>query len=281
MGESPSKRIQPMNPSLKYHLKHAAAVAGFAGRPIHRQRRTLREFCVHLRDQMQYVPSLIVDVGVADGTFDIYTVFPRTRYLLVEPLAEFVPAMEWISRRYAAEIVIAAAGSIEGDTTIQFGSALDEMHGATLVDQMSTSDGKPLQTRTVPVRRLDCLISERGLTGSIFLKVDTQGSELDVVSSAQRILDRVEVIVVEASLFHFNQSQPEIGEVISSMAQIDYVPYDLFDGYNRPFDDALGQIDIAFVKRDGFFRNDQQYGDLEKRGARASAMRVIRRTLKF
>ncbi|NIQ16320.1 MAG: hypothetical protein GTO02_18595, partial [Candidatus Dadabacteria bacterium] len=38
-----------------------------------------------------------------------------------------------------------------------------------------------------------------------------------------------------------------------------FVIYDFLDGLFRPLDNALGQIDIVFVKRDGFFRQDHRW----------------------
>ncbi len=57
----------------------------------------------------------------------------------------------------------------------------------------------PSQLRRVPCRRLDTL---PGLPARIdLLKIDTEGAELDVVLSAEGLLDRVEAVLVEASAF--------------------------------------------------------------------------------
>jgi Methyltransferase FkbM domain len=113
----------------------------------------------------------------------------------------------------------------------------------------------------VPVRRLDRLVEERGLPGPFLLKIDTQGTELDVMRGAERILPQVDLVIAEVSFFNFRRkrNQPLVDDVLRFMDARGFFPYDVFGGFNRPLDDALGQIDIAFVKRDGRFRRDNRF----------------------
>jgi hypothetical protein len=53
-----------------------------------------------------------------------------------------------------------------------------------------------------------------------------------------------------------------VDEVLAFMAERDFFPYDVFGGYNRPLDNALAQLDIAFVKREGPFRCDHRFNDM-------------------
>ena len=47
---------------------------------------------------------------------------------------------------------------------------------------------------------------------------------------------------------------PEFFEVIKFMKDKGFVVYDILNGFYRPLDKALGQVDIVFVKEDGKFR---------------------------
>jgi hypothetical protein len=68
------------------------------------------------------------------------------------------------------------------------------------------------------------------------------------------------------SFFNFRRKkgQPLIDEVLRYMDRQGFFPYDFFGGFNRPLDDALGQIDIAFVKRDGPFRRDWRFAEAKQ-----------------
>jgi len=55
-------------------------------------------------------PKTVVDVGVANGTSELYSAFPHSYFLLIEPLQEFEPKLKSILRRYQGSHVIAAVG---------------------------------------------------------------------------------------------------------------------------------------------------------------------------
>ena len=48
-------------------------------------------------------------------------------------------------------------------------------------------------------------------------------------------------------------------EVINYMKNNGFVTYDILQGFYRPLDNALGQVDIVFVKDEGRFRKDHRY----------------------
>ena len=267
-----------MNPLLKHRIKKASAFLGIHWRDNLPRRTTMEQFCKHLK-QIGFVPGSIVDVGVADGTFEIYSVFPKTPYLLVEPMAEFETALNRIAATHDVRIELVGAGSRETSMSIIFDPSLAAMHGATL---SAPDPGTPQKSaRSIPVRRLDALVAKHNLAGPILIKVDTQGTEHDVVSGAEAILPMVEVIILETSFFRFEYDQPLFHETLAFMAGKGFVPYDLFGGFNRPLDGALGQIDVAFVKRDSALRKDDRYSDASlPLSAIRRAINATRRVLK-
>jgi hypothetical protein len=121
-------------------------------------------------------------------------------------------------------------------------------------------------------------VQEKGLKGPFVLKIDTQGTELEVLAGAEGILQDVEVIILEVSFFTFGKKRPLFNEVLRFMEDHGFYPYDFFGGFNRSLDRALGQIDVAFVKTNGRFRSDQRYSDPSATvGASTRILRRIRR----
>lgn len=242
------------------------------------RRQTASEFYDYLA-RRGFSPQTVIDVGVADGTFEIYDAFSKAAYLLIEPMEEFLPALEWISRNYDAHYVLAAAGSDNRTATIFFDDGIAEMHGASLI---SASEGKNRNSREVSIRRLDSIVQEKKLSGPYLLKIDTQGTELEVLAGASGILAETEVIVLETSFFKFlGRDEPLFNEVIRFMEGLGFCPYDFFGGLNRPLDGALGQIDVAFVKTNGLFRSDHRFSSdpSGETGVMRRALRVIRRRM--
>ncbi|WP_165771957.1 FkbM family methyltransferase [Niveispirillum lacus] len=70
---------------------------------------------------------------------------------------------------------------------------------------------------TVPVRRLDDVLSSADLPRPSLLKIDVQGGELDVLKGAEGLLPHLDYIYVEVSFAQFYQGQPLANEVIDHL----------------------------------------------------------------
>jgi len=226
------------------------------GFEIHRKhdRREIKRNLADVLDhvlRLGYNPQTVIDVGVAKGTFVLYETFPNATHLLIEPLKEFEDALKDISCKYNAEYVIAAASSKLG--TIVINVHIEELHGSSIYNESEGShlDGIP---REVPAVTIDDLCREKNLIGPYLIKVDVQGAELEVLNGATRILGDTELIVLEVSLFQLLENAPQFYDIVSYMKEHGFVAYDIFGTKNRPFDNSLAQIDMAFVKENGLFR---------------------------
>ena len=73
---------------MKKILKKLINLFGYEINKSRGQRINMRQSLLHLKEN-GYKPKLIVDVGVADGTPEIYEIFPESKFLLVEPLDYF------------------------------------------------------------------------------------------------------------------------------------------------------------------------------------------------
>ncbi len=223
-------------------------------------RDNMRSLLSHLKS-LGFAPETVIDVGVADGTFELYDTFPRSRQLLVEPLAEFEHVLRYLQRRYGAEYVLAAAGPSDGVTRIETGS---NAHGASVLTDQMEEGSQTRPGREVPLARLDTLVKERQLPGPYLIKVDVQGYELEVMEGATGLLPQTEVVILEASMFRFTSNLPVLDAVIASMKERGFVPYEIFGGYNRPLDDAMAGVDIAFVQENGRFRSSHLFATPEQ-----------------
>lgn len=224
------------------------------------RRQTMEEVLYHLKS-VGFRPKTMIDVGVAYGTPGFYGVFENVSYLLVDPIEEYVPVMERICAEYPGQWKCCAAGTKEGQITL---NVHPDLSGSSIYNESEGAhvDGTP---RQVPMRRLDTLVAEGNFNGPILLKLDVQGAELDVLNGASEILPDVEVIILEVSLFSFYKDTPQFAEVIARMLELGYVVYDIFGGNNRILDNALGQLDICFVKETGMFRATHHYATREQR----------------
>jgi FkbM family methyltransferase len=211
--------------------------------------------------RLGFKPQTVIDVGVAYETTELYQEFRDANILLIEPLVEFEPFLCKICNTYKAQYVLAAAGETAGTAVLnvhpdKFGSSLlKEVEG-------SSVDGIP---REVPVVTVDQVCSEKKLKGPYLIKVDVQGAELKVLAGASRTLQETEAIILEATLFETFVGGPPLCDVLLRMKQLGFVVYDVYGFLYRPFDNALCQLDIVFVRDKGPFRTSHVYATPEQR----------------
>jgi FkbM family methyltransferase len=206
-------------------------------------------------------PRTVIDVGAASQTAELYEEYPKADILLIEPLVEFEPFLRKICEKYRAQYFLAAAGERRGTATLnvhpdRFGSSLLREEEGPAVD------GEP---RQVPVITIDEACSERSLKGPYLIKIDVQGAELQVLAGARETLLNAEAIILEVSLFGLMIDGPQLFDVISQMKSYGFAVYDIYGFTYRPFDGALAQVDMVFVRDQGRFRESHVFSTPEKR----------------
>lgn len=212
-----------------------------------------------------FSPKTIVDVGVATGTEILYGSFPDSYILLIEPLKEFEPDLKEILKRYDGSYLLAAAGSSTGQ--VQINVHKDHLDGSSLFKESMGIEADGYE-RTVPMFRVDDILNDKQINGPYLIKIDVQGAELEVLEGCKSALLQTEVIVLEVSMFAFMKGAPQFYDVVKYMKDHGFVAYDIILGWNRPLDNALGQIDIVFVQENGMFRRDHSYSTVEQMQAR-------------
>ncbi|WP_372742593.1 FkbM family methyltransferase [Neptunomonas sp.] len=95
---------------------------------------------------------------------------------------------------------------------------------------------------------LDAVVETHSLPLPQVIKFDTQGSELDIVQGATKVMQHVDIAVVEMSFIPYNKGAPLIDDYISAFAQMQFVPVGV-EGVHFA-DNILAQIDIVFVQKD-------------------------------
>ncbi|AHJ14411.1 FkbM family methyltransferase [Sulfurospirillum multivorans] len=226
--------------------------------------KNLGEYLHYLKNDHLFYPEVVVDVGVAFGTGEIYEVFPESTIVLVEPLEECSHYLDAIANRYEDVHIYKVAAAKKSQKLSFF--VHPDLVGSSLY-QESEGDVTDGECREVDAERLDVLCAEH-VTGSrkVFLKIDVQGAELDVLAGYEKLLKNTEVIVLEVSLHPFFKHGPQLHEVIAYMHTKGYVVHGIFGFLHRPLDGALAQVDVAFVKQNGQFRQFSQFATSDQRG---------------
>jgi FkbM family methyltransferase len=145
-----------------------------------------------------------------------------------------------------------AIGAADGDVDIQVSAETDMssiLPQNTLLRQISpTSDIE--RTERVPLRRLDSVVDEVVGDGDrLFLKIDTQGFEPEVLKGAGILIQRLIGIQIEMSLVPLYEGALDYQAMTGRLTAAGFEPHLILPGY---FERKLArqlEIDGVFVRR--------------------------------
>jgi FkbM family methyltransferase len=197
-------------------------------------------------------PQTVFDIGVAQGTPWLYDAFPEAFYYLVDPTREALPHMQCWAQTLRAEVRNVALGASEGTAVID---VRDDIGGSTFFREVGPYVS--VAKYEVPVRRFDALIGD--FARPALCKIDVQGAELMVLEGMSTRMDDIDFIVIETSALATIENGPEIVEVMQMLKDHDLVLYDVLSLVRRPLDQALAQLDLAFVHADSPLRRDRRW----------------------
>lgn len=201
--------------------------------------------------------DLVLDVGANEGSFalDLRASGYTGRIVSFEPLARVFSKLE-------------SRSSLDDQwESLQFAVGA-EPQTATLniAGNWASSSLLPMNTRhSVAEPRSGYIGSERcevvtldGLgrpliepSDRAYLKVDVQGSELDVLKGAERILDQVEVIQVELSLLPLYDGGPLLGSMVRYLDERGFGLLGVAPAFVHPTTGAILQVDGIFARFTG------------------------------
>ncbi|HEY6003558.1 MAG TPA: FkbM family methyltransferase [Anaeromyxobacter sp.] len=190
-----------------------------------------------------YRPAVVYDVGAADGKWTELALqhWADATYVCFEPLSERRGALAALERRHPGRLIVQACGVGDEDTELSLG-VTDTLYDSSFAYSGSSS-------RTVPVRRLDTLLSRGIIPPPSFMKLDVQGFEKRVLDGGAAALRTAELVVMECQFFPFCEDMRTLDATIGHMSALGFVPYEFVDFLRRPLDGAMGQCDILFARR--------------------------------
>jgi len=101
----------------------------------------------------------------------------------------------------------------------------------------------------VPMRRLDSIAGEiLGSHRNVYLKIDTQGYELEVLKGAHDLLHGLRAVELELSLVPMYQNQPLLPEVMTHLLMADYHPIWIERGSMHPKTGHMLQVDALLIR---------------------------------
>lgn len=194
-----------------------------------------------------YAPSWLIDVGAYEGHWTRHArqVFGTVPTLMVEPQAAKHAGLarlceELPETRFAPHVLAAQAGR-----TVTF---YEMETGSSFFPERSDAPRRAVEHVT---QTLDAIAPR---ADNVFLKIDAQGAELEVLAGGEETLRRASLVQLEAAVAHYNEGAPSLLEVLAYMEQRGFTMLDMA-GRSR-IQGHLVQMDLLFAPLGSPLRKD-------------------------
>lgn len=191
-----------------------------------------------------FSPKVVLDVGAyrGDWTRICKRIFPAARVLMIEPQEARKSDLERVIAEFPdVKLACVLVGPGERASV-----GFYEIDSASSVLPEAEKNESP--SLYLPMKTLDSVVKGTPFEHPDFIKLDVQGYELEVLKGGEGVLTSAEAVLMEVNLIEINKGAPLFHEVVGFMAEKGFRVYDICTFFRRPFDGALWQVDVIFVK---------------------------------
>ena len=192
-------------------------------------------------------PNAILDIGAHTGQFHSWSkrVWPDVGVFMIEANPLHESHLDKLAMMNGDNYLIAALGDEEREVTFYTRSDKPHTEGNSYYKEANYWDIPQLvQESKIKLKKLDNIFEDEATFELI--KIDTQGSELDILKGGTNLVSRAKAVVLEVSLIEYNEGAPTAKETIDYMLEIGFEEKmsigEHYDG------ETIVQKDLLFTK---------------------------------
>lgn len=197
-------------------------------------------------------PQLVLDIGGNTGGFyELFKQFyPDAHIHIIEANMECKEALDKLETPYLIRLL----GKARGITTFYRTRNNDKCTGNSIYKEITSNYNNESVIETVEdVYTLDETFNEE--FSFDLIKLDTQGSELDILEGGPRLCKKAKGILMEVSFIEYNQGAPLYHDVAKFMDNYGFYEADTLSIVTWERDDIkFDQRDILFLNKSYFSR---------------------------
>ena len=201
-----------------------------------------------LKHELGFEPRTILDVGAQVGDFyrECKETWPDSQIMMIEATQECEPYLKETGGNY----LIAVLSDTKKVVNFYKAKVADTNTGNSVYKELTSAysdDNLIVEKRTTYT--LDELYDGYTTTFDL-VKLDTQGSEIDILNGGSHMIKNTTAIIVEVSHGEYNENAPLVDEVKEYMESVGFV-YNMEIGqtYSNEFN-GLIQRDLVFVNKE-------------------------------
>ena len=203
---------------------------------------------IYLLDNQQNIisnyfnPDSILDIGANTGQFysKISKYYPNSKYLLIEGNESCEEELKKLNVDY--KIVLLSDTEKEVDFWIDPNN--QNSTGNSIYKEKTNYFNNSSSTK-YKTKTLDSIVEET----YDLIKIDTQGSEIDIIKGGLNTIKKSKGIILEVSLVEYNQGSPLQEETFKFMSEIGFEPVEVIEKIYHPENGQHIQNDILFINK--------------------------------
>ena len=192
-------------------------------------------------------PKSILDIGAHTGQFHGWSkrVWPDVGVFMIEANPLHKDTLNKLAMVNGDSSLIAALGDEVREVTFYTRSDKPQTEGNSYYKEHNYWDIPQLvQESKVILKRLDDIFEDDAVFDLI--KVDTQGSELDILKGGKNLVSRASAIILEVSYIEYNEGAPSQQETLDYMKEIGFTEkMSIGEHYNG---EEIVQKDLLFLR---------------------------------
>jgi FkbM family methyltransferase len=203
--------------------------------------------------RLGFRPKYCLDIGAYTGlwTEDFKQIFPECDVLMVEGQLDKEPLLSKVKSQYRnVDYEMCLLGATEEMVTFNIYET-----ASSVLKEHNVTNAK-VEKRLL--NKLDTITAKRSYVPD-FIKIDTQGFELEILKGGENTLAAAEFVLLEVSFLDIYINCPLAADVIGYMNSKGFVIYDICTLMYRPLDKTLYQADILFAKGGSELRKDKRW----------------------
>lgn len=187
-------------------------------------------------------PDSILDIGANTGQFyqKISTFYPNSKYLLIEGN----PLCEDDIKKLEVDYQITLLSDSEKEVDFWIDTNNQKSTGNSIYKENTTFFNNSTTTKLIS-KTLDSITNE---TWDL-IKIDTQGSELDIIKGGLSTIKKSKGIILEVSFEEYNLGSPLQNEVYKLMSELGFEACEVIEKIYHPENGKHIQSDILFINR--------------------------------
>jgi len=196
--------------------------------------------------------TTILDIGanVGQAAINFCSLFGQAQVHSFEPIPDCFTQLKRVATAFPnLSVHNFALGDETGEIDFHQNAYSPASSILTMSDDHVKSYPKTIDSSviSVPIRRLDDVAIELGLSGQMLIKIDVQGYEKNVIIGGRAVIRQAKVVVVETSIKSLYEGDSSFRDLFTMLSELGFEYYGSLEQLIDPKTGAVLQQDAIFV----------------------------------